>query len=114
MIFAWAPESLPTITSLLINLSWAEIINLLLVTSSTNTTAVAFEVWPVTVSPLVNLPNVDSSKRILSPASSNVLAVSLRLEFKTKLLTWPVSDWSKIPSVPSMVSIDNYADSNNW
>ena len=29
--------------------------------------------------------NVSSSKRILSPASNNVLAVSLRLEFKTKL-----------------------------
>ena len=50
----------------------------------------------------------------MSPASSNVLAVSLRLEFKTKLAVWPVSDWSKIPSVPSMVSIDYSADSNNW
>ena len=97
-----------------INLSCAEIINLLLVISSTNTTAVALEVWPVTVSPLVNLPKVDSSKRILSPASNNVLAVSLRLEFNTKLFAWFVSDSRVIPSVPSMVSIDNSADSNNW
>ena len=113
-MLAWAPESLPIIISLLTNLSCAEIINLLLVISSTNTTAVALEVWPVTVSPLVNLPNVDSSKRILSPASNNVLAVSLRLEFNTKLFVWFVSDSKVIPSVPWTVVTDNSADSRSW
>ena len=43
-MFALPPELEPIITSLSINLSCAEIINLLLVISSTNTTAVAFEV----------------------------------------------------------------------
>ena len=113
-MFAWAPELEPIITSLSINLFCAVIINLLLVISSTKTLAVAFEVWPVTVSPLVNLPKVDSSNKILSLASNSVLAVSLRLEFNTKLFVWPVSDSKVIPSVPSMVSTDNSADSNNW
>ena len=55
-MFAWAPELEPTITSVSINLSCADIINLLFAMSSTKTTAVAFDVWPVIVSPLVNLP----------------------------------------------------------
>ena len=55
-MFAWAPELEPIIISFSTNLSCAEIINLLFATSSTNTTAVAFDVWPVTVSLLTNLP----------------------------------------------------------
>ena len=89
-------------------------INLLLLKFSTRITAVAFDVWPVTVSPLVNLPYVVFSKSILSPASSNVLAVSLRLEFNIKLFVWFVSDSKVIPSVPWTVVTDNSADSRSW
>ena len=42
--------------------------------SSDNTSIVAFEVEPVIVSPLWNLPNPVSSKSILSPASNDVLS----------------------------------------
>ena len=49
-----------------------------LLKSSANTVAVAFEVEPVIVSPLVNLPKDELSKSILSPASSCVLSVSKR------------------------------------
>ena len=55
-MFDWAPELEPIIISLLTNLSCDVITNLLLSISSTKTTAVAFDVCPVTVSPLVNLP----------------------------------------------------------
>ena len=44
--------------------------NLPLVKSSAKTVAVAFDVAPVIVSPLVNLPKEESSKIILSPASN--------------------------------------------
>ena len=96
---AVAPEVWPTTCSVSPNLSCAEIINFVSSLVSVITTAVAPVVWPTIVSPLVKAPTGVSSKSILSPASSNVLAVSLRLEFKTKLAVWPVSDCSKIPSV---------------
>jgi hypothetical protein len=66
------------IVSPLINLFCDTIINLLLSKSSVNTVEVAFEISPFIVSPLVNLPNVELSKSILSPSSKAVLSESIR------------------------------------
>ena len=65
--------------------------NLLLFKSSTKTVAVAPELAPVIISPLVNLPKDESSKIILSPASSCVLSVSKREASNTKLFVCAVS-----------------------
>ena len=75
----------PVITSSCTKPSCADMNNLLLSKSSDNTSAVAFEVEPVIVSPLWNLPNPVSSKSILSPASSDVLSVANFDAFNTKL-----------------------------
>ena len=65
--------------------------NLLLSKSSAKTVAVAFDVAPVIVSPLSNLPNDESSKIILSPASNCVLSVSKREASNTRLFSCAVS-----------------------
>ena len=87
------------ITSSFINLSCADMNNLLLTKSSDNTVAVALDVWPVTISPLWNLPKPVSSKSILSPASSDVLSVSNLEAFNTRLFVWAVSvsNWKAPP-----------------
>jgi len=56
---------------------------------------------------------VDSSKIILSPASSDVLDVSILDEFKIILVVCPVSDSILIPSVDRIDVTFNSADSNN-
>ena len=60
---------------------------------------------PVIVSPLVNLPKDESSKIILSPASSCVLSVSKRDTSNTKLFVCAVSVSNLIPSVDSILVI---------
>jgi len=87
--------------------------NLLLTKSSDKTVAVAFEVEPVTISPLSNLPKPVSSKSILSPASSDVLSVSIFDAFNTKLFSCAVSVSNWIPSVNSILSRVTSADSIN-
>ena len=79
------PDVPPVITSSCTNPSCADMNSLLLSKSSDNTVAVAFDVEPVTVSPLSNLPKLLSSKIILSPTSNCVLSVSKREPSKTRL-----------------------------
>ena len=81
--------------------------------SSARITAVAFEVAPVTVSPFVNLPKAVSSVRTLSPASNCVLVEPKRPASSNNKLTWFVSVSKRIPSVVSICSTVNSADSNN-
>ena len=103
----------PVIISSTENLFCADINNLPLDKSSDKTVAVAFDVAPVIVSPLVNLPKDESSKIILSPASSCVLSVSKREASNTKLFYCAVSVSSVIPSVDSTLVTANSADSIN-
>ena len=90
------------ITSSCTNLSCADMNNLLLIKSSDKTVAVALDVWPVTISPLWNLPNPESSNNILSPASKDVLSVSNLEASNTKLFVCAVSVSNWIPSVNSI------------
>ena len=79
--------------------------------SSVKTVDVAFEVPPLMISPLVNFPNIDSSNNILPPASKDVLSPSILEAFNIILFSWFVSVSNLIPSVVSVPSTVNSADS---
>ena len=70
----------------MINLFWDETKSLALPsTSSTRTVAVAFDVWPVIVSPTVNL-TLESSRTTLSLFSSTIKLTDV-VSWRKKLLT---------------------------
>ena len=88
LIVASAEEVEPTIVSPVINCCCAEINILPLRKSSIRITEVAFDVWPVMVSPMVNLPS-ESSYTIWLPSWSKryvVDSTSRRI-----LSTWEVT-----------------------
>ena len=89
----------PVIISSTENLSCADMNNLPLDKSSAKTVAVALDVAPVIVSPLVNFPKDESSKIILSPASDCVLSEVSFAPSNNKLFFRPVSFSKVIPSV---------------
>ena len=90
-MIALALDEAPNTVSPIINLSCADVNNRPFPKSSARTVVVAPEVWPVIVSPLVNLPKAELSKMILSPASNCVLSESIREPSSNKVFVCAVS-----------------------